>query len=79
MLRGVIAGFYIQGKRTNEDIWRVVTSGMKEIAQLCALTEQGAAGLKYIEKYGGKQATIVGAVTMMFCSWLEYARGGGGK
>lgn len=78
MLRGVIAGLYLQGKTSNEEIWRAVSSGMKEIAELCALTEQGAAGLKYIEKYGGKQASIVGAVAMMFCSWLEYAKGGGG-
>ena len=78
VLRGVIAGLYLQGKRANADIWRAISSGMKEIARLCALTGQGAAGLKYIEKFEGKQASIVGAVTMMFCSWLEYAQGKGG-
>jgi hypothetical protein len=78
VLRGIIAGLYLQGKRTNADIWRAICSGMKEMAGLCALTEQGAAGLKYIEKYDGKQASIVGAVAMTFCSWLEYTRAGGG-
>ncbi|OGT96399.1 MAG: hypothetical protein A2X80_01115 [Geobacteraceae bacterium GWB2_52_12] len=78
VMRGVIAGLYLRGKRTNAGIWGAISSGMKEIAGLCALTGQGAAGLKYIEKFEGKQASIVGAVTMMFCSWLEYAGGEGG-
>lgn len=78
VLRGVMAALYLQGKLSNEDIWQAISSSMKEIAELCAMTEQGAAGLKYIEKHGGKQASIVGAVMMMFCSWLEYARTGGG-
>lgn len=78
VLRGIFAALYLQGKRSNEDIWQAISSGMKEIAELCTMTEQGAAGLKYIEKHGGKQASIVGAVMMMFCSWLEYARCGGG-
>ena len=78
VLRGVISGLHAQGKSTNEELWEALSSQMLDIARLCASTEQGAAGLKYIEDVSGKQALIVGAVLMSYVSWLEFACNGCG-
>jgi len=78
VLVGVIAGLLKKGQRTGEDLWRALSSPTLEIARLCASTEQGAAGLKYIEDSGGKQANIVVSVLMTYVSWLEFACNGSG-
>jgi type IV secretory pathway TraG/TraD family ATPase VirD4 len=78
VLRGVIAGLYQRGDRTNEDLWRALSSHTRDVAEICDSIEQGAAGLKYIEDVSGKQAAIVGAVLMSYVSWLEFACNGCG-
>ena len=78
VLRGVIAGLYHQGQRTNADLWRALSSHIRDVAEICNSIEQGAAGLKYIEDVSGKQAAVVGAVLMSYVSWLEFACNGCG-
>lgn len=78
VLTGVIAGLLRLGKTTNLDLWKALSSPTLEIARLCASTEQGAAGLKYIEDAGGKQANIVVSVLITYVSWLELACNGSG-
>ena len=78
VLRGVVSGLHPQGRCSNEDLWKALFSKIQNIAQICDSTEQGAAGLKYIEDTSGKQALIVGAVLMSYVSWLEFACNGSG-
>ena len=63
VLRGVIAGLYHQGDRSNEDLWRALSSHGRDVARICDSIEQAA---------------IVGAVLMSYVSWLEFARNGCG-
>jgi type IV secretory pathway TraG/TraD family ATPase VirD4 len=78
VLIGVIAALLKEGKRTGEDLWKALSAPTVEIARLCASTEQGAAGLKYIEEAHSKQANIVVSVLMTYVSWLEFACNGSG-
>jgi type IV secretory pathway TraG/TraD family ATPase VirD4 len=76
VLRGVLAFCFNAGKRTNADLWNALTAPISNIAEMCAATPSGQAGLSYIQDASGKQAAGVIAVLMSYVSWLEYANDG---
>ncbi len=73
VFRGILAGLYNIGKKTNDDIWAACTSPTKDIADLCKSTASGQAGFAYIQDASSKQAAGVIAVMMSYVSWLEFA------
>jgi len=77
VLRGIMAALWVQGKRTNRDLWQAVTLPIEAMAELLKTTEAGAAGHSYIQDASSKQASSVIAVLMSYVSWLEFAGAGG--
>ncbi len=76
VFRGIMAYCYQFQKRTNIDLWKALTSPIKEIADMCALTKSGRAGYSYIQDASSKQADGVIAVLMSYVSWLEFVLDG---
>lgn len=74
VFRGILAGCYSAGKRTNKDIWEAVTSPIAKIAALCESTPSGAAGYSYIQDESSKQASGIVASLMCYISWLEFCQ-----
>lgn len=76
VFRGIIAYCYQYHLRTNIDLWKALTSPIKEIADMCALTQSGRAGYSYIQDASSKQSEGVIAVLMSYVSWLEFVLDG---
>ena len=79
VFRGILAGCYRDGKRTNKDIWEAATASIEEIAELCRSTPSGAAGYTYIQDASSKQAAGIIASLMCYISWLEFAQESNGQ
>ena len=72
VLKGIITGLYVAGKRTNGDLWAAITSPVAEIAKLCASTSAGLSGHKQIEDISSKQTQRIIAIIISHTRWLEY-------
>lgn len=78
VLRGMLYYLYQVGKRTNADLWALVTSSTETIYEACKATEGGQAGAAYIQDASSKQALGVVSTVMSYLSWLEFAQDDGG-
>ena len=76
VFRGLMAFCYQYGRLSNAQLWKAVTSTIKEIADMCQSTTSGRAGYSYIQDASSKQADGVIAVLMSYVSWLEFATDG---
>jgi type IV secretory pathway TraG/TraD family ATPase VirD4 len=69
---GILHYCYKNGRRTNLDIWAVVTSPIVEIAKKLKETEGGESGYVYIQDASSKQALGVMATLMQYVSCFRY-------
>jgi hypothetical protein len=63
---------YSRGIKQNSDIWRMVSSEGKTLANLLKKTPGCEKGYKYIADHKSKQALSILAVVMQYCSCFQY-------
>ena len=71
VLQGIIAALYVDGKRTNKELWLAVTSPIPVIADLCASVSLGTEGCCIIADPTSKQAIVVVSWLWLNLRWLE--------
>jgi len=68
---------YSRNLKQNSEIWRMISSEGKTIANLLKKTPGCEKGYKYIVEHKSKQSLGILAVVMQYCSCFEYMKDGG--